>query len=221
MRKLARRFPVHQIGRNDVVHLYREWADVPLCAIATMVWGGISVGRGHLDRLLSVSEDEIVWKMDGLRSHIQNGHLEAAFCAALPSHESHLPGVGTSFFTKTLFFLGRDSSHRPRPLIFDKWTTTGFAALLGQVKGREHIQERFRIYSENNDLLAEPRGHEGSVRVYMEFVVLMNQWAGNLGAEPDRLEQFVFGVDRRRDRSPSNPRCELQRILVRLVSSTR
>jgi hypothetical protein len=54
-------------------------------------------------------------------------------------------------------------------------------------------------------------------KAYVEYVTLMNDWARQIKVAPEKLEQFVFGTDLRRDKSSTNPRNELLAIIRTLI----
>lgn len=223
MKRLYEKFPNNRIQRADLDLLYAAWSDPVLCAVATFVWGGIDTTKNKcLQQVLALKEDDLEQRLRRIRELVRRMKLKEAFLSCCEGGDNRIPGVGMAFFTKVFFFVGAsDAGVTPKPLILDQWTTNAFFALRGQSKGTDDVRTLFTIpsqdrFKKDKFKSVSIKGYsEIQAKAYLEYVELMNGWAGQLNVTPDKLEQFVFGTDRRRDRSPTNPRNELVAIIER------
>lgn len=221
MSRLYDKFPNKVIQRDDLVSLYRERKDPCLCFIATMVWGGIdTTKKKRLQNLLTHPENEITERMKKTRILIKRGLYPLAFISWSKGGENNIEGIGYSFFSKIFFFLGQSmQSLQQKPLILDKWTCDAFFALFTQTVGIDVSKELFYIPSreafEKNRLIY-PKTAD-SAFVYTLYVTHMNYWANALKILPNQLEQFLFGVNLRRDNSPNNPRNEISKMILEMI----
>jgi hypothetical protein len=224
MLRLYKAFPSNSLQRDDLVKLYAEWTDPVLAAVATFVWGYIDTRKDmRLQQVLAVDESELLTRLNRIQDLVKGGKLEEAFRSCCSSGENSIPGVGMSFFTKIFFFVGAaDAWVNPKPLILDRWTTNAFFALRGQSKGTKEARDLFTIPSHTSlaryKAISLKNDPEVQSNAYVEYVTLMNDWAAQLEVAPDKLEQFVFGIDLRRDRLPTNPRNELLAIIETQIS---
>lgn len=212
MRKLKSLFPDREIRRNDLRRLFSEWNDPELAFLATMVWGGIDTSkRQRFQGLLGMPSALLNKKLESLKDLVNRGLHQVAFLSCCKAGANYLPNVGPSYFTKVLFFLGESSkSSGPKPLILDKWTVNAFCALGCESLGSETMRNFFtkpsrRSFRRYNFISLRPADHVRS-SAYTLYNSLMEDWARNLDVSASRLEQFVFGNDLRKDKSPTNPR---------------
>ena len=223
MNRLYEAFPKETIQRADLITLYADWKDPVLAAVATFVWGYIDTKKDNrLQKVLAVDETVLCERLNFIRGLVKDGKLEEAFLSCCRSGKNCIPSVGMSFFTKLFFFVGAaDTKVKPKPLILDRWTTNAFFALRGQSKGTSDIRNLFTIPS--NKTLSKYKAVTlksdecSQAKAYVEYVTLMNDWARQLEVTPEKLEQFVFGTDLRRDKSSTNPRNELLAIIRTLI----
>ncbi len=219
MLRLYKAFPSNSIQREDLVKLYAEWTDPVLAAVATFVWGYIDTTKDmRLQQVLAVDESELLKRLNRIRKLVEDGELEEAFHSCCRCGVNCIPGVGMSFFTKIFFFVGAaDTLVNPKPLILDRWTTNAFFALRGQSKGIKDARDLFTIPSHKSlakyKAIALRNQEVVQSKTYVEYVMLMNDWARQIEVAPEKLEQFVFGIDLRRDKSFTNPRNELLAII--------
>lgn len=224
MQRLYKAFPKKSIQRGGLIKLYADWGDPVLAAVATFVWGYIDTQKDdRLQQVLGVEEDDLCEKLNCIRDLVKNGELEKAFLSCCRCGENCIPGVGMSFFTKLFFFVGAaDSLVNPKPLILDRWTTNAFFALRGQSKGTTDLRGLFTIPSmealEKYKAIALKSDVAVQAKAYVEYVTLMNDWAAQLNVTPEKLEEFVFGIDLRRCKSANNPRNELLAIIKNQLS---
>ena len=224
MQRLYGAFPSNSIQRADLVKLYTEWKDPVLAAVATFVWGYIDTTKHkRLQQVLAVDESELLARLNRIRNLVRSGKLEEAFLSCCSSGENCIPGVGMSFFTKIFFFVGAaDTKVNPKPLILDRWTTNAFFALRGQSKGIIDARDLFTIPALKSlakyKAIALKNDEVVQSKAYVEYMTLMNDWAAQLKVAPEKLEQFVFGIDLRRDKSSTNPRNEFLAIIRTLIA---
>lgn len=223
MQRLYGAFPSNSIQRADLVKLYTEWKDPVLAAVATFVWGYIDTTKHErLQQVLDVDESDLLARLNRVRDLVRSGKLEDAFLSCCGRGKNCIPGVGMSFFTKIFFFVGvADTKVTPKPLILDRWTTNAFFALRAQAKDSADMRTLFTIPSSKAltryKTIALKNDEVVQSKAYVEYVTLMNDWAAQIEVAPEKLEQFVFGTDLRRDKSSSNPRNELLAIIRTLI----
>lgn len=224
MQRLYEAFPRKSIQRADLVKLYKDWEDPVLAAVATFVWGYIDTKKDNrLQKVLAVDETVLCERLNFIRGLVKDGKLEEAFLSCCRCGKNCIPGVGMSFFTKLFFFVGAaDTKVKPKPLILDRWTTNAFFALRGQSKGTTDVRDLFTIPSmealKKYKAIVLKSDVAVQAKAYVEYVILMNDWAAQLNVTPEKLEQFVFGIDLRRCKSANNPRNELLAIITKQLS---
>ena len=221
MRRLYHRFPQRTIQRHDLINLYSKWDDPCLCFIATMIWGGIDTTKqNRLQNLLRYPETEIRERMRKTRRLIKRGLFSLAYISWSDGGENKIEGVGYSFFSKIFFFLGQSmESLIEKTLILDKWTCNAFFALFSQTAGITVSKDFFSIPSRetfDKYRVIYPKTNTDAF-VYTLYVQHMNYWANALRVSPDRLEQFLFGEDLRRNSSRINPRNEISEIIRNII----
>lgn len=107
--------------RQQIIDLFKDekYYEGYLCAL---VWGNIGTypgGRTRFEEAFSTSQKEVAAKIVRIRAMIENNNLEEAFDSMLPGGQNTLPGLGVSFFTKILYFVGATVNCNVKPLIFD------------------------------------------------------------------------------------------------------
>jgi hypothetical protein len=214
---IYQRFP-KKITREDIIELYTNWEDPVLAFYATMVWGMIDVHKKN--RFLSIQKqksDRVEKIMNDLKEKITQSNFSQAFESCFKSGSNFIDGVGPSYFTKIFFFIGQaDDKLTTKPLIMDKWTINAYFALKCDLSEIGSIKSKFNLPSLKslNKYKAIPLRYNllTQKEVYDDFVSKLNSWSNIIGVNPSKLEQFVFGIDLRRDKSPFNPRIELLEI---------
>jgi hypothetical protein len=205
------------LQRKEVLKLYKG-PNLVTALVGTMIWGLSNTRYGHFQRMLAVKEVELELRMHKVKRLVKANKIREAFTSMQYGQPNQIAGIGYAYFTKIFYFLGQlFPKLNPKPLIFDKWTQNGYCALLSQVDQKK-AAELFEIGS-NGD--AKPR-HARLVDCYICYITDMHEWANELGQicksfiSSERLEMFIFGTSLRVDRSPTNPRQELRKILLSL-----
>lgn len=225
MQRLYQRFPKNEIQRRDLFKLYEEWLDPVLALVATLVWGGIDTRtQQRLQRILKEPENILILKMNRIRDLIQQSRFQDAFLSCCKDGENQIPGIGVSYFTKVFFFIGQAPPELTlQPLIFDKWTINAFFALYGQEQGGIDLLTRYftipSVESLRKNRRVSLKTNVGlQAKAYQLYIESVRRWTNVLiGVTPAKLEEFVFGTDLKRDKSPTNPRIELLAIIEKLI----
>jgi hypothetical protein len=226
MKRLYARFPGWTFQREDVSALHADWDDPVLALIAAMVWGGIDTRTNRrLQHVLQVGESDLEGRMVRIRGLVKEGKVKEAFLSCSGDGENRIPGIGMSYFTKIFYFLGEvEPNLTPKPLILDKWTSNAFFALYGQIAGASKLGNMFSFPSPERLKRTRSILLKGDINQraenYCLYIRLMSEWARRLGVTPSKLEEFVFGVDLRKDKSAANPRNEILGIAKRLIGYT-
>jgi len=222
MSELQSEFPTKKILREDVTRLFREGRTY-LAFVAAMVWGFIDASRPRVAkggkattnfyRALSHNREEVVSTIEYVRNEILGGRVRSCFNELRRGGRYNIPGIDYPYFTKLFFFLGQAvESIQVKPLIFDKWTTNAFFALLSQSRP-EDVSKCFRglrcSTKPDSPGLALIRSGSVLASTYESYIKDMNAWASQLGVSPGKLEQFVFGMSLKNYKGSDNPRKEL------------
>jgi hypothetical protein len=214
---LYKKFPI-KITREDLVLLYTEWDDPSVAFYATMVWGMIDVHKKNRFSLIQKIDSKKLSKiMESIKTNISKGQYLDAFLSCFKGGSNFIEGVGPSYFTKLFFFMGQaDQYLNIKPLIMDKWTVNAYFSLKCETEGLDSISRSFSIPSLKSFLKYKtvPIRYESDIqaKTYLDYITKMNSWANRIGVPSEKLEQFVFGIDLRKDKTPSNPRLELLEI---------
>jgi hypothetical protein len=209
LKEIRNRFRNEPLDRNTIITLFANGQSVQ-GMLAALVWGGVKTQ--HLKMALDMGEDHL--KMVGEHIHQSIGNDIKALFNELNKNNGHFrtPGIGPSFFTKWLFFIGQvKDGLEIKPLIYDKWTMIAHMALLYEVdkEKADTIYKPYRPKSENVKHNTKDLGEN-----YLEFIKDFDLWARELGVETEILEEFVFGRARRGKKSlQNNPRIDFLRIL--------
>jgi len=212
MQRLCYAFPTRCISRADVVALFESWHDPVLCLVSALVWGGIRFG--HLKQLLGMGEPNLRARMEALRPLVRSRALEVAYNSCSTNGRLKFNGVGPAFFTKLFYFMGQvPPVLAPAPLILDKWTSNAFRALGRQVCPSPTWDKWFDASPLNTGNPAGWRQPYPNADIYRLYVAWFNHWAQLLGTSASRLEQFVFGWNRKSGKAQwSNPRNQILKL---------
>ena len=222
IRTLREQFPSKIIRRADIVNLFRNNQKY-LGFVSSMVWGFINASRPrikggdrkttNLYRALSHEQNKVEDAMKFAEEKFEKSDYRSPFEIMMSGKKYKIPGVDYRYYTKIFFFLGQaKDSIATKPLIFDKWTTNAFYALLSQ-SHPDDVQKYFRGVKDGNPGEAVVRSGKKLIHAYERFIKEMNQWAKEIDVSPDKLEQFVFGHDLRKEYINTNPRIELWEII--------
>ncbi|WCP81170.1 hypothetical protein PQE20_04015 [Vibrio harveyi] len=197
-------FPDNKISRSRVVEVFRK--DTLYTAFfAVMIWGGVaSCGdmQDNLSKMLRYPKEDIVSILEKVNSLLIEGKISGAFQYMDTKGEGKIEGLGESYYTKLFFFLCEANGHSITTPIFDKWTKLAYIAL------KLEQGEEFRVIQ----IVQSVKGSEVTIKsshrvqVYEDFVSDMNIWARAISVSVSNLEEFIFGIDKRYDRTWSNPR---------------
>jgi len=218
------------IQRKQVSDLFKN-KEYYLGFIAAMIWGGINASRPRkvkkidkenneiakfetidLYKLLKQNPIQVVAIIKQVEKYLIQGKNKECFDYLL-SDKGKLQGVGFAYFTKLMYFLGH---HNPlvktKPLIFDKWTSNAYFALLIDSSQVEKIN---KFYTKSVDPNYKTVGLTSlKSSAYNSYVNDMEIWANKLGVSASKLEEFIFGVSLRKNNTKSNPRNQLWKIIL-------
>jgi hypothetical protein len=130
------------------------------------------------------------------------------------SDKGKLQGVGYAYFTKLMYFLGHHNPHViTKPLIFDKWTSNAYLALLINSNQSEKVN---RFYTKTIDPKYKTVGLTSKQlsSAYDNYIKDMNLWSEEIGVTSSKLEEFIFGISLRKNNTKSNPRNQLWKIIL-------
>lgn len=227
MSELRSEFPTKKILREDVTRLFREGRTY-LAFIAAMVWGFIDASRPRVAqggkvttnfyKVLARDSGEVVDVIEYVRHELLSGRIKSCFSELRRGGRYNISGIDYPYFTKLFFFLGQTAeSIEVKPLIFDKWTTNAYFALLSQTRPGD-VSRCFRGLQSSRTAdspgLALIRSGSALPPTYELYIKDMNMWASQLGVSPARLEQFVFGESLKANKRGDNPRKELWEISI-------
>ncbi|MBP5518787.1 MAG: hypothetical protein J6X91_09050 [Bacteroidales bacterium] len=161
--------------RQQIIDLFAEkrYFYGYLCAL---VWGNIGTfnrGREHFNNAFSITPQKLRSIVLRLEQKLLNGEIGQAFDSMCNGGENRIDGLGVSFFTKILYFLGASIKCNIRPLIFDT----------------KSVQILNRLYRDTNTKgkARQSRKH------YVEFCSRMSILSKELGLPTaGHLEAFLF-----------------------------
>jgi len=192
--------------------------------VYSMIWGGINHTRPsvsgdktstHFYMSLEFGRDNINNVIQSVNDFLDNDNLGEAFDSMLTGNNK-IPGVGISYFTKILFFLGQKSSINIKPLIYDKWTKA--IHILYLFENNEN-QKLYNFYTQNSinkliknhDLIQTRKNQEKAA--YLDYVNLMNNLSDICEIEDvGNLESFLFGYPKNNNYK-NNPRLKILSLL--------
>lgn len=161
--------------RSQVIKLFKkeEYYDGYLCAL---VWGNIGTyknGRKNFNNAFSISEKDCKTIIGNVKLMISDDNIARAFNSMCSKGNNYIPGLGVSFFTKILYFVGASLDNNSTPLIFDS----------------KSLKVLDRIYKDENI----QRPARQTTNCYLDFCQKMNRIANALDLPtPGHLEAFLF-----------------------------
>ena len=170
---------------------------------AAMIWGGISAGGitgDNLTKIINQDQSKIINIIQKANEMIINNNFASAF--TYMNGDGKINGIGASYFTKLFFFLGQSNNQALIPPIFDKWTKLAYSVLAIEADDKEKMFSFVKKYKNGNIFF---HSHIEN-KIYDDFCTDMNRWAKSSNVSTDNLERFIFGSDRRQDKSINNPR---------------
>ncbi|NER10025.1 hypothetical protein GWK09_05830 [Muriicola jejuensis] len=228
------------LDREYIINLYKESKYYEAFAF-TMMWGKINAERpqkgykGDKTRTpfycaLNHGKINIENALIASKKELENSNIKGAY--QLFNSDYKIPGIGSSYFTKILFFQGLANNMEVMPLIYDKWTKLIHVELLVE---ENEIDKLTQFYSKNqlSKLSTESANYTEmglSIKIkrnssnldisikdnfeeeaYADYVNRMNVLASNYGIKVNSLEEYLFGKELRskKNRNKSNPRVVL------------
>jgi hypothetical protein len=206
----------NKITKSKCIELYSNDETLYKGIILSMLWGGISVGKGHLGMLLEFDKEKLENIVKATRDLLFNGEYSSAFHNFKDKKSNKIPGVDTSFFTKIFYFLALSDERFEQqgkmvPLIFDKWTMNAYASLLMQVDRINEVEIKNMNLNWNLRSPGEIK-FKDEASAYDSYVKDMNNWAKAIDVTPRRLEEYLFGLPR--DENDKNPRRQLWTLFM-------
>ena len=172
------KLPEKAVGRNALFDLASsEHAGTLTCCVAIFAWGGMR--RDHARAVLKKA-DQWLPIADVIRTgSISRTDAYSQFLKARRAKD--LPGMGPAFFTKLIYFLGKNASKRG--YIMDQWTALSANLLTGRrLVELQKLKDAVRV-SDNN----EPHDYEN-------FCQFIESLALELRETPDDAEMRIFSV---------------------------
>lgn len=150
------------------------------CCVAILGWGGMR--RDHARKVLSTAQH---WMP--IVDTIRQGSLtrtEAYGQFMKVRALGNLPGMGPAFFTKLIYFFGKNS--QSRGYIMDQWTARSANLLLGaDLVELIHTKSGSWVTDENTEA------------VYDSFCVFIERLAAELNVATDIAEEMIFSIGQR------------------------
>lgn len=224
-KKIVSEIP-HSLTRNDIFTFFEK--DYYKGYVSSMLWGGIGLRpskKEYMNSAFSVPKTKIIEIIENLKNLLGEGNIRDAFLSMSQSHKNKgnkIPGVGLSYFTKLLFFLGNESMN-VRPLIYDAQLQKVHSALIKDELKELNTFFTIRSFSMDDSLASIEGGHfEGGkkwepVDYYLDFVKRMADLANNNNeistcitetgkqGKSGRLEEMLFGYELSRKKGENDP----------------
>ena len=222
MKEFHKKFPdlkIKSIQRSDVAELFRK-KQYYLGFITAMIWGGINATRPqkkdefetiNFYKVLKQDPKKIGRIITNVKSLLVKGQFEK--CFNYLNTDGKINGVGHAYFTKLMYFIGYNEHRiKLKPLIFDKWTSNAYLALLIDSGQFDKIEKFYTGKIDTKNRTVSLRRNTASI--YYSFTKDMNDWAEGLNISPSRLEEFIFGMSLKENKTAKNPRLQLWKIIA-------
>lgn len=212
------------IQRVDVIKLFNKDKKY-LGFVSAMIWGGINASRpkesGNFEtidlyRLLNVKRSRVEEVIQNVENYLINGEIKE--CFQYLTNDGKIDGIGYPYFTKLMYFVGQANNDiKVKALIFDKWTSNAYLALLINSNNFKKVKDFYTGKIDNKGKIVGIRSNIANV--YYNYVEDMDKWAFQIGITPSKLEEFIFGSSLKIDKSEFNPRNELWNIILKYQKS--
>lgn len=212
------------IQRGDVIKLFKKDKKY-LGFVAAMIWGGINASRpkesGNFEtidlyRLLSEKRSRIEEVIQNVENYLINDEVKE--CFQYLSNDGKIDGIGYPYFTKLMYFVGQANNEiKVKPLIFDKWTSNAYLAILINSNDFKKVNDFYTGRIDYENKLVGIRSQVSNV--YFNYVTDMDKWAFQIGITPSKLEEFIFGTSLKINKTEYNPRNELWNIILKYQNS--
>ena len=170
--------------------------------VASMAWGRGTRARfpwfsktriGFRDRIAALLRDaEFDGCLQRCVDHLQKRDVKLAY---QEWSEAKFPGIGSAFFTKTLYFLGRSlGDHWDYPLVLDSRVSEALAYLTGY----RQLVALGTNYQPAND----------AVETYPRYVCKVHGWASSLASHGECLERLLFDLVDKKAKGQLESRCQ-------------
>jgi hypothetical protein len=211
------------LTKNEVIGLFKK-DDLYLAIVCSMIWGGINATRSKdktgtffYNFLLYTNENKnlFIRNIKKLIKLLETENFEKAF--DFYSNEAKIPGVGSAYFTKIFYFLGQANTNiNPKPLIFDKWTSNAYLALLLQNGEIKKVEKYFKGINFNFNKTPGTvfLNQKTSSECYQDFVNDFDKWSNKIETTSSSIEEFIFGQHLGQNKNKTNPRIELWNIIL-------
>jgi hypothetical protein len=209
------------LTRVAISNLFNDDQRLDKALIACLMWGLIdSNGRTRFLSSIYGNIQENTNKVCDVKTLITEGNLQDAFQSMQSGGVNNIRGLDYSYFTKILYFIGQNINNlNPKPLIFDRWSSQNYMALLLQLNDQESIDKVRSFYkgltinfSMNNPGKVHLRG-QNVWNVYNAFITDYHNWANEIYTTSSKVEEFTFGYELRGNRNNQNPRLALWEII--------
>jgi hypothetical protein len=145
------------------------------CCVAIFAWGGMR--RDHARELLK-NYKKWIHIADLIRTQ-RLSRCESYSLFMETRGRKDLPGMGPAFFTKLIYFLGRNAP--TRGYIMDQWTARSANLLSGrQLVSLVRVGKALRVADKNSE------------KVYDEFCSFIEELSLTLKETPDQAEMRIF-----------------------------
>lgn len=208
----------NSIQRSHVSELFRK-KKYYLAFITAMIWGGINATQPqkkgefetvNLYRVLTVDRVKIESIILKVKQLLVMGKIEE--CFNYLSGDGKISGVGYAYFTKLMYFIAYSERRITiKPLIFDKWTSLAYKALL---LNSGQIQKMNSLYTQSFNKKYKSVSLKRPIsKAYLSFVLDMECWASQIGVNSSKLEEYVFGISLKKCKTSLNPRIQFLEIV--------
>lgn len=168
----------NKISRNDVRYFASQthsadYDELRRLFLACMVWGwgkDYKDQRGRRHTQAALSDPRLREMLEKSVTRIKSGQIKVAY------EEFKLHGCRSAFFTKFFYFVGKEYSIEPLPLILDSHVAN-FLQFLGKEEGWD------------KSIFTKARG-------YLQYICSVNKWAGEIGCQADNIEYFMYKGDK-------------------------
>ena len=136
-----------KLGRKQLFWAY-QGDDLYSAFIATLMWGG---DFRHYSQKFEAGKDVISSKLRHVKELMTNGEVDGAFSSMLNSQANYIKGVGMTYLTKILYFLGDGNN----ALVFDSVMRDVYYHIFNDFDEEKNYPSRGQEWADYSDYVAK------------------------------------------------------------------
>ena len=209
-----------KLYRNDVFNAYGDdYENLYKGFIYTILWGGFGIGQtsSYLETVIKTPKEEIVEKLQHVKTYIDNNDLKSAFNSMYSDRgKNKINGIGISYLTKLLYFLCKYNNPLSKeaipknivlPLIYDRWGKNMHIALLIDSTNIDSSNIEMLFKCKYLSILDKYHGNSqkySDYEIYEDYLNHMRCVSSKYRKKPGEMEEFLFGYAKDEKNNPDS-----------------